>query len=83
MNVYRYGELRKCSEHWSEFWFCMRTRNYSDEKRQEMIRQHYRQKEAKYKLGPSCEDVWRPRTQPLRAAFGEDTDDPARGTKIS
>ncbi|ODH26216.1 hypothetical protein ACO22_04732 [Paracoccidioides brasiliensis] len=56
VNVYRYGELRSCSEHWSDFWFCMRTRSYPDEEKAKMIADRYRKKAVKYKTGPSSED---------------------------
>jgi hypothetical protein len=72
VNVYRYGELRSCSEHWNNFWFCMKSRAYPDEQRKEAIRDHYRKKAIKYKTGPSSEDVWEVRTEPLRDAFQGD-----------
>jgi hypothetical protein len=61
--VYRYGEMRSCSEHWDDFWFCMRTKGYSAEQRERAIREHYRAKEfTKYGPGkPSSEDVWESR----------------------
>ncbi|KAL2362177.1 hypothetical protein RJZ56_004920 [Blastomyces dermatitidis] len=72
VNVYRYGELRSCSEHWSDFWFCMRTRSYSEEEKAKMISDRYRKKAVKYKTGPSSEDVWDVRTEPVRGAFQGD-----------
>ncbi|EEH37579.1 hypothetical protein PAAG_07997 [Paracoccidioides lutzii Pb01] len=72
VNVYRYGELRSCSEHWSDFWFCMRTRSYPDEEKAKMIADRYRKKAVKYKTGPSSEDVWDVRTEPVRDAFQGD-----------
>jgi hypothetical protein len=72
VNIYRYGELRSCSEHWNNFWLCMRTKAYPDEERKEMIRDHYRKKTIKYKTGPSSEDVWEVRTEPLKDAFQGD-----------
>ncbi|RGP61644.1 early meiotic induction protein 1 [Fusarium sporotrichioides] len=61
--VYRYGEMRSCSEHWDDFWFCMRVKGYSGEQRERAIREHYRAKEfTKYGPGkPSSEDVWESR----------------------
>lgn len=61
--VYRYGEMRSCSEHWDDFWFCMRTKSYSPEMREKAIRDYYRAKEfTKYGPGkPSSEDVWESR----------------------
>ncbi|PGG98133.1 hypothetical protein GX51_06982 [Blastomyces parvus] len=72
VNVYRYGELRSCSEHWSDFWFCMRTRSYSEEEKAKMVSDRYRKKAVKYKTGPSSEDVWDVRTEPIRDAFQGD-----------
>jgi hypothetical protein len=63
--VYRYGEMRSCSEHWDDFWFCMRTKSYSTEMREKAIRAHYRNKDyAKYGPGkPSSEDIWESRDE--------------------
>ncbi|KAL1985537.1 hypothetical protein VTN96DRAFT_7757 [Rasamsonia emersonii] len=72
VNIYRYGELRSCSEHWKNFWFCMKSKAYPDEQRKEMIRDHYRKKAIKYKTGPSSEDVWEVRTEPVKNAFQGD-----------
>lgn len=73
VNVYRYGELRSCSEHWENFWLCMKARGIKDEATsKEMIRNHYRKKAVKYKTGPSSEDVWEVRTEPLKGAFQGD-----------
>ena len=72
VNVYRYGELRDCSERWSDFWFCMRTMSYPTEQRERMIADYHRQKLDKYKGKPSSEDVWEMRTVPLRGAFEGD-----------
>lgn len=72
MNVYRYGELRSCSEHWDNFWLCMKTRQWSDDLRKKAIRAHNRKKAIKYKTGPSSEDVWDVRLEPARGAFQGD-----------
>ncbi|KAF4341253.1 early meiotic induction 1 [Fusarium beomiforme] len=73
--VYRYGEMRSCSEHWDDFWFCMRTKSYSPEMREKAIRDYYRAKEfAKYGPGkPSSEDVWESREEkvPEGTVFNE------------
>ncbi|KAL0256491.1 hypothetical protein SLS55_008886 [Diplodia seriata] len=76
MNVYRYGELRSCSDNWSDFWFCMRTRSYGDPEKARLISQRYREKEAKYRSGPSSEDVWEARKpgEELRNPFTKDPD---------
>jgi len=68
-DLYRYGNLRSCSEHWNDFWFCMRTRGYSDKEKQAAIKEHYMRKETmKYAktLGKeSSEDVWKSREKKL------------------
>lgn len=63
--VYRYGAMRSCSDQWDDFWFCMRTKSYSGEMREKMIRAHYRNREyAKYGPGkPSSEDIWESRSE--------------------
>ncbi|PNY27789.1 Early meiotic induction protein 1 [Tolypocladium capitatum] len=79
-SVYRYGSMRSCSEHWDDFWFCMRTRSYTDDLKENMIRAHYRDKDhRKYGPGrPSSEDVWESRGQKMRpgTAFAETVDAP-------
>ncbi|KAM4060015.1 hypothetical protein HRG_002366 [Hirsutella rhossiliensis] len=82
-SVYRYGSMRSCSEHWDDFWFCMRTKSYTGELKESMIRQHYRNKEyAKYgPQKPSSEDIWESRTQKVSpgTAFSERIDEPEVG----
>ncbi|RFU27708.1 hypothetical protein B7463_g8632, partial [Scytalidium lignicola] len=75
-NLYRYGNIRSCSENWSDFWFCMRTRSYTGTDKEEMIRKHYREREkVRYGKeggpGRSSEDVWKSRDRKLEwgAAF--------------
>jgi hypothetical protein len=75
VNVYRYGEMRSCSQHWSDFWFCMRTKSYSPAEREEMIAQRNREKHAEKYEGRdkrSSEDVWEMRMQPVKGAFQGD-----------
>lgn len=72
VNVYRYGELRSCSEHWDNFWLCMKTRGWSDELRRKAIRAHNQKKAIKYKTGPSSEDVWDVRLEPATDSFKGD-----------
>lgn len=72
VNVYRYGELRSCSELWGDFWLCMRSRSYPEEEKKEIFRNHYRKKAIKYKTGPSSEDIWDVRTEPPKGAFQGD-----------
>jgi hypothetical protein len=33
-NLYRYGNIRSCSENWKDFWFCMRTKSYTPEQKE-------------------------------------------------
>ncbi|OBT51115.1 hypothetical protein VE04_08264 [Pseudogymnoascus sp. 24MN13] len=54
--VYRYGGMQSCSDHWKSFWFCMRSKSYAGQ-REDMIKEHYRKKALKYKVGPSSEDM--------------------------
>ncbi|KAJ5220907.1 uncharacterized protein N7469_009794 [Penicillium citrinum] len=68
VNVYRYGEMRSCSEHWDNFWLW----GWSDDLRRKTIRDHNRKKAIKYKTGPSSEDVWDVRLEPARNAFQGD-----------
>ncbi|KAH7036743.1 hypothetical protein B0J12DRAFT_677897 [Macrophomina phaseolina] len=77
MNVYRYGTLRSCSDNWADFWFCMRIKSYGDAEKAKLISEHYRQKEAKYRKGPSSEDVWAERKpgEELRNPFSKDPDE--------
>lgn len=65
-NVYRYGDLRSCSELWNDFFFCMRAKGTPAGKvKEDMIKEHYRGKLlAKYGPGkPSSEDVWQERKE--------------------
>lgn len=71
VNVYRFGSYRSCSNHWEDFWLCMRTRNWDKKDREQAVRDHYRKKAVKYKTGPSSEDVWTVRTEPVKDAFQE------------
>jgi hypothetical protein len=72
VNVYRYGSFRSCSNHWQDFWLCMRTRQWEKGDRERAIADHYRKKAIKYKQGPSSEDVWQIRTEPVKDAFQGD-----------
>ncbi|KAL8989639.1 MAG: hypothetical protein Q9177_001515 [Variospora cf. flavescens] len=73
-NVYRYGTLQDCSEHWSQFWFCVRTNKgfLGDQERESRIKNHYKIREMKYKIGSSSEEVWEPRTRMVDSAFDWD-----------
>ncbi|KAJ8064820.1 hypothetical protein OCU04_007128 [Sclerotinia nivalis] len=77
-NLYRYGTARDCSESWSDFWFCMKTRTYADNEKAKLIKARWIQKEKrKYgdqedknkELGKSSDDVWKGREQ--RLEWGE------------
>lgn len=72
LNVYRYGGLKDCSGHWGAFWFCMRLKGFTREERQRKVQGFYRQRAAKYKSGPSSEDVWETRLEPVVDAFNQD-----------
>jgi len=69
VNIYRYGNFRSCSNHWQDFWLCMRTRNWDKKDRAKAIQDHYRKKAIQYKTGPSSEDVWEVRQEPAKDAF--------------
>ncbi|KAH0840473.1 hypothetical protein FOPE_06002 [Fonsecaea pedrosoi] len=69
VNVYRYGSFRSCSNHWDDFWLCMKTRNWKKEDRERAIQEHYRKKAVKWKTGPSSEDVWEVRQEPVKEPF--------------
>lgn len=72
-DIYRYGQLRSCSDHWNDFWFCMRTKNSrsGQDVKERMVQDRYREKEMKLKSGPNSEDVWRKRGpgEEVRGAF--------------
>ncbi|KAL9094151.1 MAG: hypothetical protein Q9165_003566 [Trypethelium subeluteriae] len=76
LSVYRYGNLRSCSQHWSDFWFCMRTRGVVEPVRAEMIRKRYREREARWRMGPNSEDVWEARRpgESVEEFFARDPD---------
>ncbi|KAI8935313.1 hypothetical protein NX059_007899 [Plenodomus lindquistii] len=73
-DLYRYGQLRSCSDHWNDFWFCMRTKNsYSGrDVKERMVQDRYREKEVQLMSGPNSEDVWvrRGPGDEVRGAFG-------------
>ncbi|KAL9024377.1 MAG: hypothetical protein Q9196_006564 [Gyalolechia fulgens] len=73
-NIYRYGTFRDCGEQWKQFWFCVRTNKgfLGDEERASRIRDHYKLREMKYRVGTSSEDVWKPRTRMVESAFDGD-----------
>ncbi len=73
-SVYHYGSMRDCSPLWSNFWFCVKTNRsrMSEEERQGKVLDHYQKREAKYRVGPSSEDVWVQRATMLVGAFEGD-----------
>lgn len=75
-NIYRYGSTRRCSDHWSQFWFCMRNRQKSEHVKAELISQWYRKKEEeKYAPGkPNCENVWEKRLERYDCAYEKGLD---------
>lgn len=65
-DLYRYGNLQSCSENWDKFWFCMRTRAWSDKEKEKAVMDHYRVKEAKkYQRNDSSENVWKSREKKM------------------
>lgn len=50
----------------------MKTKMYGQAARREMIMQHYKEKEARVKAGPSSEDVWEIRKTPLVEKYEEE-----------
>lgn len=72
-DIYRYGHLQSCSEQWGAFWFCMRVRQYADKDKQEVIKEFYKDRDAKrqQEFG-SSEDVWEIRTKGVERAFWKD-----------
>lgn len=73
-DIYRYGHLRSCSEHWSDFWWCMRLKNnfQSPEIKEQLVQQRYREKEERLRQQPNSEDVWKRRGkgEEVRNPFG-------------
>jgi hypothetical protein len=60
-DIYRYGELKSCNDHWADFWFCMRIKSKAESVKKELIVERYKAKEDKIKSTPNSEDVWRAR----------------------
>jgi hypothetical protein len=76
-DLYRYGGLESCSGHWNKFWFCMRTRTWSEPEKKEAIRDYYRKVEAaKYGRGKdgqkalSSESIWKSRERKVPVKDG-------------
>nr|POF17580.1 early meiotic induction protein 1 [Quercus suber] len=74
-DVYRYGAVKECSEHWGAFWFCMRIRTLPGKDKEEQIADFYRTRDEKRKrLWGSSEDVWDLRDKAVEKAFWRDPD---------
>ena len=78
-SLYRYGQLRQCSQEWSDFWWCMRTNRsfMSDEERaKKVLERGVRREREKYGGDGrgSSEDVWERRGRKVQGAFKEDWD---------
>ncbi|KAF2789275.1 hypothetical protein K505DRAFT_328343 [Melanomma pulvis-pyrius CBS 109.77] len=57
-DIYRYGQLRSCSEHWADWRFCMGLKSKSAEAKREAVQDRYRDKEEKVRGKKNSEDVW-------------------------
>nr|POF11512.1 early meiotic induction protein 1 [Quercus suber] len=74
-DIYRYGAVKECSDHWAAFWFCMRIRTLPGRDKEEQIAQFYRDRDEKTKKRwGSSEDVWDLRDRAVERAFGRDPD---------
>ena len=78
-SLYRYGQLRQCSQEWSDFWWCMRTNRsfMSDEERaKKVLEKGVRREREKYggEGRGSSEDVWERRGRKVQGAFNGDLD---------
>lgn len=75
-DIYRYGELKSCSDNWNAFWFCMRIKALPDHEREERIKEFYQAKDERDKAEKgSSEKIWDIRTEPVKKAFWRNPDD--------
>ena len=75
MDVYRFGTVQSCSDHWAAFRFCMRTRTLPKEERERRIVDHYAERdERREREFGSSERVWEMREGAVERAFGRDPD---------
>lgn len=75
-DIYRYGELRSCSDNWNAFWFCMRIKTLPDREREERIKEFYKARDEQNKAEKgSSEKIWDLRTEPVKKAFWRDPDE--------
>lgn len=75
-DIYRYGELKSCSDNWNAFWFCMRIKALPDHEREERIKEFYQAKDERDKAEKgSSEKIWDIRTEPVKKAFWRNPND--------
>ncbi|QIX02514.1 hypothetical protein AMS68_008031 [Peltaster fructicola] len=75
-DIYRYGELKSCSEQWGAFWFCMRTRTLGEDAKAAQTMEYYQKRDDKKRQEfGSSEDVWDIRTRSVERAFWRDPDE--------
>lgn len=65
-DLYRYGELRSCSEHWADWRFCMGLKTRTKADKEALIQERYRMKEEKLRSQPNSERVWEKREREER-----------------
>ncbi|KAL9103725.1 MAG: hypothetical protein Q9163_001275 [Psora crenata] len=65
MNIYRYGQLKDCRQHWKDFWWCMRTNRawMEKEEREDRCRRRGWERDMRVRRRPEgcSEDIWRQR----------------------
>ena len=75
-DIYRYGELRSCSDNWNAFWFCMRIKTLPDREKEDRIKEFYQARDEQNKAEKgSSEKIWDLRTEPVTKAFWRDPDE--------
>jgi hypothetical protein len=62
-HIYRYGELKPCSEHWADWRFCMGLKTRTKADKAALIQERYRQKEEKLREQPNSEYIWERRAE--------------------
>lgn len=65
-DIYRYGELRSCSEHWADWRFCMGLKTLPRAEKERAIQGRYREKEERVRQKPNSEDIWSRRAEGKR-----------------
>ncbi|KAF1812215.1 hypothetical protein P152DRAFT_449495 [Eremomyces bilateralis CBS 781.70] len=73
-DIYRHGALRSCSDHWAEFWFCMRIKSKDENYKKEAVRDYFESREReRYGAGKrSSEEVWEGRRERVGRAWDWD-----------